>query len=72
MLQAYYLIRAAQRREELQTEADALRQTIAAAERDEAALTAAAGQLLDGNERLTDSFRRASGSGFKQRQGFRS
>jgi len=71
-LQAYYLIQAAQQREELVVEADALRETIAAAERDEAALTAAAGQLLDGNERLDDSFRHASGVGFRQGLGSRS
>ena len=57
-LQAYYLIRAAQQREELHKQADALRETIAAAERDEAALTVAAGQLLDDNERLDNSIRR--------------
>ena len=71
-LQAYYLIRAAQQREELVAEADALRETIAAAERDEAALMAAAGQLLDGNERLDDSFRRASGSSSGRGLGSRS
>ena len=61
IVQAYYLVRAAQQREELLAQADALRGTIAAAERDEAALTVAAGQLLDGNDRLDDSIRRAPG-----------
>ena len=44
-----------------------MRNTIVAAERDELALTAAAGQLLEGNERLDDSLRRASGLGFRGR-----
>ena len=61
--QAYYLIRAAQQREELQAEAAALRGRIAAAERDEAALVAAVGQLLDANDRLDGTFRRSSRTG---------
>lgn len=56
--QAYYVIKAAQEREELQREGDALDSEIAKAEKEVGALEATLNKLLDKNKAYRTSFRR--------------